>query len=299
MPGAFTQIDLSQLPPPSVIENLDYEAVLAAMLADLRGRYPAFDALVESDPAYKLLEVCAWRETILRQRINDAARAVMLATASGADLDQLAAIFGVERLVVDPGDPDALPPIEPTLESDAALRRRTQLALEGFSTAGPVGAYLFHALGAHGDVLDASVQSPNPGEVLVTVLSRSGDGTPAQEVLDAVEAALSADDVRPLCDTVSVQAPTVAAYTIEATLVFYSGPDKGEVMAAAQTAGEAYAEAQHRLGRDVTLSGVYAALHCAGVQRVELTSPAATLGIGPGEASWCTAIVLTDGGIDE
>jgi phage-related baseplate assembly protein len=71
------------------------------------------------------------------------------------------------------------------------------------------------------------------------------------------------------------------------------------VMAAAQAAATAYASAQHRLGRDVTLSGLFAALHQPGVQRVVLAAPAATLTIGSAQASWCTAITLTNGGVDE
>ena len=49
----------------------------------------AFTALVESDPAWTILEVAAYRELLLRQRINDASRAVMLAFATGADLEHL------------------------------------------------------------------------------------------------------------------------------------------------------------------------------------------------------------------
>lgn len=100
MAGGFAAIDLSQLPAPDVVQSVDYEATLAAMLADLRARDPAFDALVESDPAYKLLEVAAYYKTLTDQRVNDGARAVMPSSAIGADLDQIAARYGVERLVI-------------------------------------------------------------------------------------------------------------------------------------------------------------------------------------------------------
>ncbi len=129
MAGGFTAVDLSQLPAPDVVELLDYETILAAMLADLRARDAAFDALVESDPAFKILEVAAFRELLLRQRVNEAARGVMLAYAAGSDLDQLAALFGVQRLVLDPGNPAALPPVPSSYEGDAELRRRVQLSL--------------------------------------------------------------------------------------------------------------------------------------------------------------------------
>ena len=58
------------------------------------------------------------------------------------------------------------------MESDTALRYRIQLSLEGYSTAGPVGAYVFHGLSADGRVKDISADSPSPGQVLITVLSQ-------------------------------------------------------------------------------------------------------------------------------
>lgn len=299
MAGAFTTVDLSQLAPPNVVEALDFETIFAAMLADLQARDPAFTALVESDPAYKILQVAAYRELLLRQRVNDAARAVMLAYAGGTDLEHLGALFGVQRLVIDPGNPAAIPPVPPTLESDADLRRRIQMSLEGFSTAGPEGAYIFHALGADGDVLDASATSPAPGEVVVSILSRTGDGEASQALIDRVEAVLSADDVRPLTDFVIVQSAAIVPYAVEATLYFYPGPDRTVVMQSAQAAIEAYVAKQHRISLDVTLSGIYAALHQPGVQRVDLVSPAENLVIDAQSASYCTGISLTDGGLDE
>ncbi|MEO3480275.1 hypothetical protein AAFO90_21750 [Phaeobacter sp. CAU 1743] len=109
MGSSFSSINLSLLPPPDVLEGVDYEATLAAMLAELRARDASFDALVESDPAFKILEVAAYYRTLAVQQLNDAARAVMPAYAAGADLDHIAARYAVERLVIDPGDPNALP----------------------------------------------------------------------------------------------------------------------------------------------------------------------------------------------
>ena len=119
-----------------------------------------FTAMTEAEPVYAPLQVCAYRELQIRQRNNDSNRAVMLAYAVGADLDHLGALLGVARLELDPGD--SLRSIPPTFESDVEFRRRIQLAPEGFSVAGPEGAYMFHALSADPDVLDASATSPSP-----------------------------------------------------------------------------------------------------------------------------------------
>lgn len=295
----FTAINLAQVAPPDVIEPLDFEQILSEMLTELAERAPELDAQIESEPFVKLLEVCAYRELQLRARINDAARAVMLPYSTGTDLDNLGSLFGVERLLISPAVPTAVPPIAAVYESDSDFRYRIQLSLEGLSTAGPEGAYIFHALSADGQVLDASATSPSPGQVLITVLSRSGTGVPDATLLSTVLTKLSDESVRPLTDYVQVQSATIVQYQVTATLHFYAGPDREVIMANARAALEAYTSGQHRLGLDVTLSGIYAALHQPGVQRVDLASPAADLVINRQSASYCTAISLTDGGLDE
>ncbi len=301
MAGGFTAINLEQLPKPDIIDELDYETILASIKAELIAKDPDLSDILdlESEPLTKLAEVCALRELLLRNRINDAAHGVMLAYAVGNDLDNLGALFGVLRLVLDPGDPEANPVIDPTYEDDSDYRRRIQLALEGFSTAGPEGAYIFHALSADGDVLDASATSPTPGDVLVTVLSRTGDGTANQTLRDTVEAVVSAEDVRPLTDNVTVQSASIQNYSVAATLYFYNGPDPDVVLAASQAAIDTYVDEHHKLGLDITLSGIYAALHQPGVQRVVLASPATNLTIDRQTAAYCTGITLTNGGYDE
>ena len=293
----FTPIDLSTVPAPNVVEALSFETILAAMLADLQARDTAFTALVESDPAFKILEVAAYRELLIRQRVNDGARAVMLAYATGSDLENLAALFGVTRKMLSAGNPNALPSILPTHETDTALRYRAQLALEGMSTAGPVGAYQFHSLSVDG-VKDAGIQGPpdtDPGDVLVTILSATGSGTAAGPLIAAVTAALNAEDVRPLTDQVTVQSASIINYEVIATLYIPTGPDPSAVQTAALASVQTFVESRHRVGADVRLSGLYAALHVGGVERVTLTSPGITadLVITAAQAPFCTDITIS------
>ena len=139
---------------------------------------------------------------------------------------------------------------------------------------------------------DASVASPNPGEVVVTVLSHDGDGTPSNTLLNTVNAALNDEDVRPLTDHVTVQAATIIPYQVEASLILYDGPDASAVEAAAEVALASYIETHHRLGHDITLSGLHAALHQPGVQNVLIAQPAADIIVGPAEAAFCAADAL-------
>lgn len=299
MPGTFTAVDLSRLPFPAVVEPLDFETILAAMLADLRARAPEFDALLESDPAFKLLEVAAYRELQIRQRVNDAAKAVTLAYAVDRDLDHIASLFNVARLLIEPAAPSAEPPRAAVYESDADLRRRVQLAFEGFSTAGPDGAYLFHALSAHGQVLDASVHSPSPGVVVVAVLARGGDGSADAELLADVDAALNTDHVRPLTDLVNVQSAEIVPFAVDASLTLFPGPDASVVLADADARLATYVADNHRLGRDITRAGLIGALCTAGVQNVALMEPLSDIVITPLQASHCTGTSISIGGYDE
>lgn len=293
MPGAFTSIDLSQLTAPDVVETIDFDVILADMLADLISRDSTFSALVESDPAYKILEVAAYREVILRQRVNDACKAVMLAFAEDDDLDQIGANFDVQRLVVTPADDSTIPPTAAVMEKNEAFRARIQLSLEGYTTAGSTGSYVFAALSADGGVADVSAVSPAPGQVTVYVLSADGSGEADDSLIASVTAALNAEKVRPMTDQVTVQSAAIIPYTIEAELVVYSGPDGSAVEAAAVVSAQDYADSVHKMGLDVAQSGVFKALHQIGVKQVNLTQPAANISISDGQASYCTAINLT------
>ncbi|CAE6848623.1 hypothetical protein R75465_07052 [Paraburkholderia aspalathi] len=297
-----TPIDLSQLPAPDIVETIDFESLLAERKAKLVSLYPADQQAevaaalaLESEPMNIHLQENAYREIVLRQRVNDAARAVMLAYATGKDLVQLAALFGISKLTI--VEPDPANDIEGVYESDTDLRARTQLAPQSFSVAGPEGAYISHARNADGLVLDASATSPAPCEVVVTVLSRDGDGTAEKPLLDKVTAALQSDDVRPLTDKVTVQGAQINRYAIRAHLVFFAGPDRAVAMAEANKKTAAYAKEMHKLGMEITLDGIYAAARQAGVQKVILESPLANIPATKQQAPYCTAIELIDGGI--
>ncbi|WP_337083731.1 baseplate assembly protein [Citrobacter freundii] len=299
-------IDLSQLPPPVVVEPLDFETLFAQRKAAFIAMYPedeqeeiARTLEFESEPITMLLEENCYRELLLRQRVNEAARAVMLAYSTDSDLDNLAVNFNVERLTIQEEDDSVTPPIEAVMESDADLRTRTQQAFEGLSVAGPTAAYEFWGRSADGRVADISAVSPTPACVTISVLSREGDGTASDDLLSVVAAALNDEEVRPVADRVTVQSAEIVPYQIDATLYIYPGPEAEPVRQASEQQLQAYIAAQNRLGRDIRLSAIYAALHVEGVQRVELAQPVADIVLSDYQASHCTEYTITVGGYDE
>jgi phage-related baseplate assembly protein len=297
MAGTYTTVNLSQLTAPQAVAALDFETIFSAMLADFQSRMTAsgqtFTALVESDPAYMILEACAYRELLVRQSANEAVQAVMLAYATGADLDQIGANYNVARLVITPEDDTTVPPTPAVMETDDAYRARIPLSLESYTTAGSSASYVYHGLSAAGTIADIAAVSPSPGQVTIYVLSSNADGTASETELEAVTSALTADTVRPMTDQVTVQSASILPYTITANLVLFDGPDASVVQAAAVAAAQAYADSIHKIGYDVALSGIYKALHQAGVDNVQLTAPAAGIPSATGQAPYCTAITVT------
>jgi len=297
MASGYDVINLSELDVPDAIVVPDATEIFTRWLARLRELDKQFDALVESDPTFKQGEVNAYQLTLAFQRVNDAVRAVFLASAKEADLDQIGAAFNVKRQVIKPGDPLAIPPVEPELEDDAAFRERIQLSWAQLNTAGARNAYRFHAKSADTDVLDADAYGPEthnrPGYVDVYVLSRTGDGAAGQPLLDKVNSTLNADEIRPLTDYVTVKSATIENYAVTAELEIPEGPDASTVLNNAIDVLRSYTTLSHRIKTVVPLSAIYAALQQSGVVRVRLISPVADLEAEPGKAPWCTAINVT------
>ena len=296
----MSTLDLSRLPAPLVLESLDFEALYQEALTDFRALMGGnWSAALESDPVVKLLEKAAYDKMMGRARINDAAKALLLAFARDSDLDHLAANYNVQRLLVVPADLGAVPPIEAQYESDDSLVERTLLAFEGMSIAGPRDAYVFHSMSADGRVADARASSPSPATVEVSILSRIGEGLASEDLLEVVRLALNDEEVRPVGDRVIVQSASLIDYQIEAVLYLYPGPEIELSLTEARSSLNRYINTQRRLGRDIRRSAIHAALHVSRVQRVELIHPAEDVVVADNEAANCTGSSVVIGGTDE
>ncbi|WP_260925443.1 baseplate J/gp47 family protein [Novosphingobium sp. 9] len=285
-------VDLSTLPAPVLVAQPDFATRFAGKLATFLAQDETFTALLESDPAYALLEADSYDEVVLAQACNDAAKGMLLAFATGPNLDHLGALMDVPRLTITAATDTA----DAVMEGDTAYKRRIQLAPHSFSVAGPELAYVFHALSAHADVLDATAVSPSPGEVVVTVMSRSGNGVPSADVIAAVDAKLQGA-VRPLTDFVTVQAAEPVDYTIEAQLYVFAGPDQSLILETAQAALTAHVADVRKLDRDIARSAEVAALHVGNVQRVVLLDNT-DIPISAGQFGNATSISVTIAGTE-
>ena len=300
--NSFAAIDLSQLPAPQIIEQIDFEQILAERKAYAISLWPINEQAeiaarleMESEPLNKLLQENAYRETIWRQRVNEASLANLLATARGTDLEQLAGNYNVKKLVIQEGDALAVPPVPRLMESDDSLRERAQMAWEGLSTAGPRNSYIFHARAADGRVADATAESPSPAVAVVTVQSLLGDGTASADLLALVKTYLSDEDRRPVADRLLVQGAQILNYQVKAQLfLLSSGPESEPILAAAEQRLLAYVHQRRRLGMEVSESALHAALHVEGVRKVELEGWVDIVAT-KAQAPFCTKVTVTRG----
>jgi phage-related baseplate assembly protein len=292
-------IDLSKLPAPDAVEPLDFEAIFAERKTALIALYPAAQQAaiattleLESEPITRHLQENAYRELILRARINNAAVANMLAWAEQADLDNLVANWDVARLTVQQGNPNATPPIPTLMESDDALRERSLMAWDAMSTAGPRGAYEYWARSADGRIIDAKAISPSPAVAVVTIISSEGNGTASAELIAKATTACSDEDRLPVADRLTLQSGAILPYTITAKLhMELTGAEAELALSAARSALAAWINPRKRIGVRIARSGIDAVLHVPGVTWVELVGWADIIPSDT-QAAYCTGFTV-------
>lgn len=257
-------VDLSALASPEVIEELSYETILSDLMVDAQARFDAAGIAydvgnLESDPVKIVLEAAAYRELLLRARTNDAARANLLKFAAGADLDNLAAFYGVTRLVA---------------ETDQSLRERVLLAIVGRSAAGPEERYEAVARSVDARIIDAHIYQLDGGPALHCVLLTSDNGGVPDVTLKAnVLAALTADDVRSINDVITVGAAVSTVVNITAD-VWLRPEASQQIITDLPALITAAWSSVARIGDDLALSWINSRLHVDGVSRVEVSAPA-------------------------
>ena len=284
-------IDFARLPPPDVIETIDFEEILTRYQGQVRTRKPDLAAALalEQSPTNVVLQAQSYGEMILRSRINAAARAVMLPFSKGADLDNLAAFFNVQRMVVTPATTDK----PAVMESDERLLKRVRVACEAFSTAGTAGSYIFHAMAADPTIRDVSAIKIGPGSVKVSIMNTGSDPEATHAQIDAVFDKLSQKNIKPLTDVVNVSSVRKIEVNINAQLDLYPGPDASLVMADVQKAMTRMRDNVSMIGRDLSIGALNAALMQSGVRAVSIASPSADVVVAGDEAVWLKTASVT------
>lgn len=179
-------------------------------------------------------------------------------------------------------------------------------SMDGYSSAGARGGYEYFARQVSIEIGDVVANQPSAGSVNIYVLKT--DGTIAgQELKAAVLAACSADEVRPLTDSVAVADGELVEYNIAFTYYTARSTTKPavEIAADVQKAVDSYVEWQRgKFGRDINPDKLREYLSGTGIKRIVLTEPAfTTLRDGSGDTvpqvGKLGTVSITNGGYED
>ncbi|MNQ83823.1 Baseplate J-like protein [compost metagenome] len=270
----------------------------------------------ESELLTLALEAFCVRLQLHERKYNARIKQMLAWWATGSNLDARLADMGLERQLLDPGDPAAFPPVAPVYESDDDARLRYYLAphapavgsrmqyrrevftlgerpvvnVESAAAGEVTVTYSFDPDGYAAQVKDGNGRRTAPGEVMVTVLSREGDGEASGALLDRVRQHFERPDVRPETDRVTVQSAHIKSYKIRVVARINAGPDSGLTKVAAQQQLQDYADSCHRLEGRVDPSWIDYTLHSAGAVQLEILEPLAPIVATAFEAPYCTDV---------
>jgi phage-related baseplate assembly protein len=250
-------MNLSELQTPQIIEELSFEEILQQMKEALVAIDQEYTAYLGSDPLMKLFEIAAYREVLLRQRINQAAKANLLAFATGSDLDNLAAFYGITRK---------------ENETDEELRTRIHAKIVGWSSAGSREAYKFHALNSDPRVKEANADSPEPGLVRISILSKENGGIVSGDLLESVKEYMLREDVRMLTDTVEVVPCGLIEVNVRAKIILLNSTPP-EILNTIRSSFIAAFNKIAGLGVSISRAWIISNLFSNGVKDVELITP--------------------------
>lgn len=271
-------INMSALPAPQAVEELDFETIFAEQKVWVINQWPHLAPALEleSEPLTVLLQAWSYRELIWRARLNDALKASMLAWAQGDDLLNLAAFFDLEKAEG---------------ETDDQLRARCTLSLRALSTAGPEDSYRYHAIATDpAAIKDADAHNGGAGVVNVAVLARAGNGTPSAALLAKVRTRLNHKTIRPLTDTVNVIPAHIVPVVIDYQIILPGLPDDEHSLNVARQRLADYCATTNIIGGTITIADIYASLKNAGISNVILRSPTADITTNRESAPYVSSI---------
>lgn len=276
---------MTTLPPPKMLEQLDYENILAErkaaflnlLPADQRDQVAAVLAL-ESEPITKLLQESSYRELVLRNRINDAAVSNLISFAQNSDLDYLGQLFDAPRL---PG------------ELDDRYRERLLLRVAAMAGMGTREYYLFHALSVSLDVTAAEVIRTAPGYIDLVV--RLTDSQNQSDLLQQVITYFLQDHIKILGPALNIRA--AIAKPINLTGMVYRLQSAPVNLAAQLQQSWPLLLAKHaKLGQSIAKTWAVKTLHVDGVARLDIEIPD-VIAIRSDEYAVAGTTQISDGGV--
>lgn len=185
-------------------------------------------------------------------------------------------------------------------EDNESYYERMRDSMESFSTAGPINGYIYWTKTVSAAVADVAVTSPDACIVDVRVLLQDGQEA-TEAVLQEIEEALNASDIRPLTDVVTVSTPDTVDFSVDATF-YIAQPNMNSaavIETAVRQAVDDYISWQtSKMGRDINPSYLVQMMMEAGAKRVEVRQPTFTA-VADIAVGKLTAKTVLNGGIED
>lgn len=186
------------------------------------------------------------------------------------------------------------------IESDEDFADRIYLAPGSYSVAGPTDAYIYHTKSYSSSIGDVEVSSPDACEVEVRFLM-SDNSLPTAGIISEVQTYLSADDIRPLTDQLTVLAPTGQNFNINVTY-YINKSDQDKAVSIQSAVNAAVADfitwQTGTIGKDINPSVLTQMMVAAGAKRVEVTAPVFTT-VPTGSVARINTQSVTYGGLED
>ena len=340
-PTRFSVIRPDLLPPMAVLEKIDTEQLISMRMQKLVEIWSNNDppnaaqydvAGLEFDPIKINQELNAYFELLVRDRVNQACRAVTLAFAVGSNLDAIASRYpyGIPRMQWDAFGNLITPEMlaaniqVATTESDDVYRQRIWLSSNILSLNGPgqgtFESYVFWALSTPifvGDVPlkhASALTQPGTGHVYIPIMSTSSMNTtwttsidgntwtlipgtkpvPTATQIEAVYEYITEPNTarKGLTDIISVLPPKVISPAINVQLWLFPGVDKKTLMTEIAAAMVTFLQAIQWLGADLTMLALQGVFVQAGVYDTNIISPTASIDVGVDGCINVTSVTL-------
>lgn len=184
-------------------------------------------------------------------------------------------------------------------ESDDDLTLRIFKAPSHYSTAGPASAYEYLVKQHRPDIKSLKVTSPSACVVRIMFILND-DSLPTATDIAELTSFINNSEVKPLTDTVSVEAPTNTNYNINLTYYINSSQSSQAtaIQAEVSKAIAEYKSWQRYIGRDINPSELIKRIIAAGAKRVQLTSPTFTV-IDDAHVPQIDTETVTYGGLED
>jgi phage-related baseplate assembly protein len=233
-PASFTNMAVVKVP--------DIELILSERMAAFVALWRQYDppmaadydvARLEFDPAKIIQEQGTAAHVNVLSRVNQAARAVTLAFATGTDLDGVASRYpgGVPRVASEIYT--STDSIIDRMVKDGRYRNRIWLAPNALASAGTAESYEFFGLtalpGAR-DVSATALRKPDEVVSILTVLMEGANPIPTEDQLLTVYRAINTEANMPMADVLSVQAARPITFVYNVDVWLHEWADKTDII---------------------------------------------------------------------